>query len=136
MKIYPIGYTLPGDQAFLLPMVPSLLRITPAVGGEGAPQPIDVLLANFAGETVSHVVADSSLFKAESLHYSADYQISQLQQNAAANAVLKKYLPQFAAPSHTGVGVLPLSALPKFIPNISADQIQAMQTELAKIPVE
>jgi len=135
MKIYPLGYTQPGDQAFTLPMMPALLRITAASKGDGSPLPINALLATFAGEATSNLAAIPGLFKAEALHYSADFQIAQLQQNPAANAVLEKYLPK-SLPRHGGMTVLPLDALPKFITSISQEQVQAMQAELEKIPVE
>jgi hypothetical protein len=136
MKTYPLGYTQPGDQAFTLPMIPALLRITAAAKGEGSPLPINALLATFSGETPpSNMAADKALFKAEPLHYSVDFQIAQLQQNPAANAVLEKYLPK-SVPRHGGMAVLPLDVLPKFITSINQEQVQAMQAELEKIPVE
>src|SRR5579862_6671140 len=135
MKIYALGYTRSGDQAFILPMTPALLRITATAKSEGSPLAINALLANFAGEAPSDLAANPALFKAEALHYSVDFQIAQLQQNPAANAVLEKYLPK-SVPRHGGLGALPLEALPKFITSISLEQVQAMQGELEKIPVE
>src|ERR1700730_18166788 len=41
MKIYPLGYTERGDQAFTLPMMPALLRITAAAKNAGSPLPIN-----------------------------------------------------------------------------------------------
>jgi hypothetical protein len=38
MKTYPLGYTQPGDQAFTMPVVTALLRITAAAKGEGSPR--------------------------------------------------------------------------------------------------
>ena len=96
MKIYPLGYTGRGDQAFTLPMMPALLRITAAAKNAGSPLPINTLAANFAGESPSNLSVNSSLFKAEQLHYAVDFQIAQLEQSQAAIAVLEKFLPKGA----------------------------------------
>jgi hypothetical protein len=135
MKSYSLGYTQPGDQAFTLPMTPALLKITAATKAEGLPLPIGTLAANFAAEPAANVSADPALFKAEPLHYSVDFQVAQLQQSPATNAVLEKYLPK-SVPRRGGITVLPLAALPRFVPSIGQDQIQAMQAELEKIPVQ
>jgi len=135
MKVYPLGYTESGDQAFSLPMLTALLRVTAAKQGEGSPLPINTLVAKFAGEPATKMSADPALFKAEPLHYSLDFAIYQLQQSAAANAVLEKYLPP-SAPHRGVITVLPLERLPDVYPKLSPDLMQAMQTDLQKIPVE
>jgi hypothetical protein len=135
MKVHPLGYTEPGDQAFTLPMLTALLRITAAKKGEGSPLPINTLTANFAGEPPTKMSANPALFKAEQLHYSLDFAIQQLQQNAAANAVLEKYLLP-SVPRHGAITALPLERLPDFYPKLTQDLMRAIQTELQKIPVE
>jgi len=135
MKIYPLGYTESGDQAFKLPMVPALLRITAVAKGEGAPLPINTLAANFVGETPATLPVTPALFNAGSPNYSVDFAIGQLQQNPAANAVLEKYLPK-SVPRSGFITVVPLDVLPKFMPAVSQELLQSMQAELEKIPVE
>jgi hypothetical protein len=135
MQVYALGYTAPGDQAFSLPMLPALLRITVAAKNAGSPLPIDALAAHFVGESSNNPIADPALFKSEPLHYSVDFQIAQLLQNTAASAVLEKYLPK-SVPRSGFTNVLPLKMLPRFAPAVTAELLQSMQTELEKIPAE
>jgi hypothetical protein len=135
MRIYTLGYTVSGDQAFVLPMMPALLRITVATHGEGAAQTINALVASFVGETPTEMRADPDLFKKEVLTYSSDFQIAQIQHSPAAAAVLAKYLPTTALQDKR-LGVLPLTTLPMLVPGIAQQQIQAAQAELARIPVD
>ena len=135
MKIYLLGYTESGDQAFRLPMIPALLRITRAALGADAPLPINVLAANFVGENASALAVNSALFNAAPLHYGVDFSVAQLEQNAAATAVLDKYLPT-QVPRTGFIKAMPLDLMPKLLPAVSQELIQTMQTELEKIPVE
>jgi hypothetical protein len=135
MKIYPLGYTESGDQAFKLPMMPALLRITAVAKGEGAPLPINTLAASFVGETATTVPIDPALFNAAPPHYGIDFPIAQLQQNPAANTVLEKYLPK-SVPRSGYFTLVQLDMLPKFMPAVSQELIQSMQAELEKIPIE
>jgi hypothetical protein len=134
MQIYPLGYTNPGDQAFSLPMLTALFRITAVDRSAESPRPIADLLATFAGEPNINAAADPSLFKKESLHYSADFQISQLQQNSAANAVLEKYVPKALLGS--GINALPLDIAHSVTHTLTEDQMRSIQDELQRIPVE
>jgi hypothetical protein len=133
MKIYPIGYTGPGDQAFTLPVTTALLKITTVAKSEGRPRPIGDLAATFAGDLPSTATANAALFKAEPLHYGLDFQISQIEENPAANAVLEKYLPKQLLSSRAAV--MPLSILPN-ITHVSPDTMHAIEAELTKIPVD
>jgi hypothetical protein len=135
MKIYALGYTGAGDQSFILPMAPALLRITAAGQRAGTPQSINALAARFVGETPSSLTLDPLLFKPEVLTYSVDFPIAQLQQSPAATAVLDKYLPKGVLQNHS-IGWMPLSTLSSSIPGITAEQIQAVQAELSAIHVE
>ena len=135
MKSYPLGYTAPGDQAFTLPMVPALLRITRAAKGDGSPSAINVLAANFVGENASALAVNSALFDAAPLHYGVDFAVAQLEQNAAATAVLDKYLPT-QVPRTGFIKAMPLDLMPKLYPAISPELLKSMQVELEKIPVD
>jgi len=68
------------------------------------------------------------------LRYPADFQIAQLQQNPAANAVLENHLPA-AVLQNQFVSVLTLGKLLK-LTEVTLDQVQAVQAELKSIPVE
>jgi hypothetical protein len=116
-------------------MAPALLRITAAAQREGTPQSINALAASFVGETPSSLTVDPLLFKPEVLTYSVDFPIAQLQQNPAATVVLDKYLPKGVLENYS-IGWMPLSTLASFVPGITAQQMQAVQAELATIHVE
>jgi hypothetical protein len=135
MRIYTLGYTVSGDQAFVLPMMPALVRITVATHSEAATQTINALVANFVGETPAEMRADPDLFKKEVLTYSSDFQIAQIQHSPAAAAVLAKYLPNTVLQDKR-LGVLPVTTLPMAVPSITQQQIEEAQAELVRIPVE
>ncbi len=135
MKVYPLGYTPSGAQAFRLPMVTALLRITAAPSTAGSPQPINVLAANFVGETAENLTADLALFKAPVLTYSTDFQLGMLEHSPAATAVLEKHLPHELLQDRR-LTVMPVTAMPMFIPKITEQQVKEIQAELETIPVE
>ena len=135
MKVYPLGYTGGGAQAFRLPMITALLRITAAASGAGSPQPINILAANFVGGTADNLTADPTLFKAPVLTYSADFQLGMLEQSPAATAVLEKHLPHKLLLQHM-LTVMPVTAMPRFIPEVTEQQVKDIQAELETIPVE
>jgi hypothetical protein len=134
MKVYLLGYTGAGDQAFTMPVSPALLRVTAASKSEGQPHPIGELAATFSGNLYSPANANPALFKPEILHYSIDFQIGQLELDPRAKAVLQKYLPKavFAIPV---AAAIPLNIVP-MIMHVDPDTMQAMDAELKKIPVE
>src|SRR6185437_9081915 len=133
MQIHALGYTGPGDQAFTMPVAPALLRITAATVGAGKPRPIGDLLGAYAGDFSTAASADPALFSSAPMHYGLDFEVAQLQQNAAANAVLEKYLPKKALQGF--LRVLPLSQLLQFT-HTNSQTAQSLATELGKIPVE
>jgi hypothetical protein len=67
------------------------------------------------------------------MHYALDFQLAQIAENPAANAVLEKYLPKTMLQSR--MTVFPLSMAASFA-HVSPDTMQAMEAELTKIPVE
>jgi hypothetical protein len=134
MKIYPLGYTSPGDQTFTMSVAPALLRITAVDNSAGQPRPIGELIGTFAGDVSSAAAANPARFKVEAMHYSLDFQIAQLQMDSAARAVLEKYLPaMLLKPPFNG---LPLSMASAKVARLSSDKVEAMAAELAQIPVE
>jgi hypothetical protein len=135
MKVYPLGYTRSGGQAFRLPLVSALLRITAATNVENSPQPINVLAANFVAETADNLMADPTLFKAPVLSYSTDYQLGMLEQRPAARAALEKHLPRDVLLQHR-LTAFPVAALPMFLPSVTEQQIKDVQADLMAIPVE
>jgi hypothetical protein len=135
MRIYPLGYTAAGEQAFQLRMLPALLRITAVAKAEGTPEPINVLVSKLVGEEANDLRADPALFKVPALHYSADFQIGMLEHSPAAAAVLEKHLPHSLLLEHRWTA-FPVTMLPMFLPDITEQQIEAIQAELATIPVE
>jgi hypothetical protein len=133
MKIYPLGYTAPGDQAFTPPLAPALLRITAAAPGAGEPRRIGELTAAFAGDLPSAGPADPARFVSGPMHYALDFPLAQIEASPAGKAVLERYVPSRYLRSP--MNVLTLEAVAKMAA-MSPDQMKAMSAELAKIPVE
>jgi hypothetical protein len=133
MKIYLLGYTGAGDQAFTMPVSPALLRVTAASRSE-QPHPIGELAATFSGNLYAPAAPNPALFKPEVLHYSIDFQIGQLELDPRAKAVLQKFLPKavFAIPV---AAAIPANILP-MVMHIDPGTMQAIDAELKKIPVE
>ncbi len=132
MKIYTLGYTGPGDQAFTMPAASALLRITAADKGAGQARPIGELAGVFFGDESTAKAADPALFASAPIHYDVDFQIAQIQQSPAGNALLEASLPPrfLRAPF---IYMTPEMAA-KLAP-LNADQLAVLKAKLAEIPV-
>ena len=133
MKIYPLGYTGPGDQAFTMPLAPALLRITAVEKGAGESQPIGKLTGAFAGDISTAGPADPARFSSEPMHYDLDFSATQIQQSHAGAAVLERYVPKRYLRSP--LSFLTLEMIAK-MSALNSDQLRSLRAELVKIPVE
>ena len=132
MKVYPLGYTAPGDYAFMPPISSGLLRITAARAGEGEPHPLGELTGAFTGNGASGGKADLDRFKAEPATFSADYPISQMVANPAARAALEQRLPQNVVAHASFMSPTQLAKSGR----LKAQDLQALDAALKKIPAQ
>jgi len=144
MKVYPLGYTAAGTQAFVPLFAPALLRFT-KTGPPDRDLPtgsLTELLAKFAGDTTHLEAPKIRPFKVETEYFSIDYKLGELLSDSRARSLLLKYIPsstKLAAEMPIVLG-FPLAYLPYFagdrFRDISAAQLSAVSPELASIPVK
>ena len=136
MKIFELGYTLPGDHAFSLLMRPSLIRVNAASERDAEPEPLSTLLDRFAGEPTEPRELNAEAFKADPVQYSVEFPIAQLCLNPEARLVLEKLLPPEAfkipARAFTVESLVSLGIIGKEY----AARIPLIDAELKNIPVE
>jgi hypothetical protein len=152
MKIYALGFTDAGVQAFVPVFVPCLFRFTRAA------QPVEPLafgtvaqlLARFIGDTVSAPPLPLRSFIEQPERFSADFTLRQLMADERTAAIIEKHIPDSAKikdalPS----GAWPLSELrrrsaaaeacrdkPDELPCLTAESFAAISADLAKILVK
>ena len=95
MKIYELGITNGGLQAFDLPMAPSLLRFQ-RVGTQGSGKeavPVQTLIARYLKDP--SIVAPPKVVPIQppAPHYSAEYTIGELLDDPKTSPLVRKYLP-------------------------------------------
>jgi hypothetical protein len=95
MKIYELGYTSGGLQAFDLPIAPSLLRFQrlAAHKSEEEAVPIQTLIAKFLKDPSIARPPKAVAIQRPAPYYSAEYTIGELLDNPKTSALVKKYLP-------------------------------------------
>jgi len=141
MKIYALGYTTGGIQAFTPVMAPCLLRLTKTPPGE-TPRTatISQLLAEFIGEPANPPAAKGRPFQLEKQYYSSEYTLDELLSNSRARAAIEKYTPQWVKlrSEYPLLGGLPVEMLRDFVgdeaPDTAKSRFNGLAAELLQIP--
>jgi len=95
MKIYPLGVTSGGLQAFDTHCAPCLLRFIRVqdADSQGAVLPIQTLIANFMNDPTTPAPPAALPIEPAPTVYSAEYTTGELMDNPKTDALLKQYLP-------------------------------------------
>jgi len=135
MKIYPLGYTQGGLQAFDPPITPSLLRFerTTAQESNGETRPVQTLIAQFLKDPTIAEPPKSVPIPQLASFYSAEYTIGELLDDPITSAMVKKYLPDL--PSAGFIRAATLEQLMSFSGSARIGDIFGLAGELAKTPV-
>lgn len=135
MKIYPLGYTEGGLQAFNLPLVPGLVRFQrTAVHGSEESAPVQTLIANFLSDSSLAKPPHAAPIQHQKAYYSAEYTIGELLDNPKTAALVKKYLPNL--PSAGVFRALSVEQIMSFASLGNFGDLCGLAEELAKTPVE
>jgi hypothetical protein len=135
MKIYPLGYTQGGLQAFDPPITPSLLRFQRTVAQESKEEavPVQTLIAKFLKDPSIAESPKAVPIKHPAPSYSAEYTIGELLDNPKTRALVERYLPNL--PSVFYIRAITVEGLMGFPNSASIGDICGLAGELAKTPV-
>lgn len=141
MKIYPLGYTRGGSQAFVQPITPALLRFskTGTLKVNMTTGSLTELLAKFAGDTTHARPPELRPFKVETEYFSAEYKLGELLDDPRATSILEKYVPSLVKlatemPISRGVALKDCIYLEEESrQGVDAAQLSAASAELGKI---
>lgn len=149
-KVYPLGYTTPGPQAFAPVMATSMLRLT-RVDSADAALPIGnmtELLARFVGDTTHPRAPELRAFTVTVEHFSEKSQLNDLIANPRTRAILEKLMPatvrMVSTKPNMGLASLSMlmasspyaSAIEKFSPDgLGVENLYAVLAEISTIPV-
>jgi hypothetical protein len=134
MKIYDLGNTGGGLQAFDLPITPSLLRFKRIVAQESkGAVPVQTLIARFLKDSSIAEPPKAVPIQHPAPSYSAEYTIGELLDNPKTSALVKKYLPHL--PSVFYIRALTVENLMGFPNSSSIGDLCGLAQELAKTPV-
>jgi hypothetical protein len=135
MKIYELGNTGGGLQAFDLPITPSLLRFQRIAAQESKEEavPVQTLIAKFLKDPSIAEPPKAVPIQHPAPSYSAEYTIGELLDDPKTNALVKKYLPNL--PSVFYIRAITVEGLMGFPNSENIGDICGLARELAKTPV-
>jgi hypothetical protein len=134
MKVYTLGYTNGGLQAFDPPMAPCLLRfvrVEEANATDAAP--IQTLLARFLKDPTIEQPPAAVAIQVPAPHYSPEYTIGELLENPQTSELVKKYLPSL--PSFGWVRAMTVEQISSMGRTFNHGDPAGLIRELEKIPV-
>lgn len=135
MKVYELGATQGGLQAFDPPITPSLLRIrriAPHETHEGA-VPVQTLIARFLKDSSIAEPPKAVPIERPTLFYSAEYTFGELLDDPKTGDLVKKYLPKL--PPLGFIRAITLEQLMSFPGIGNMGDACGLAAELAKTPV-
>jgi hypothetical protein len=135
MKIYELGNTQGGLQAFDPPVTPSLLRFRKIGTGKSTEGdvPIQTLLARFLKDPSFAASPNAVPIQHTAKFYSAEYTIGELLDNPKTSALVKKYLPNI--PPVGFIRAITVEQLMSFSGLGNIGDVFGLAGELAKTPV-
>jgi len=135
MKIYPLGYTQGGLQAFDPPLTPSLLRFqrTTAQESNEETRPVQTLIAQFLKDPTIAEPPKPVPIPRPTSSYSAEYTLGELLDDPITSTMVKKYLPNL--PAIGFIRVLSLEQIMSFPDSARVGDLCGLARELAKTPV-
>ena len=142
MKIYRLGRTSVGSQAMHLPLIPCLLRLTPARGtaAGGLSANLTELLARFIGDTTNPSTPSLRPFVQPREYYSLDFTLDELLDNSRARAAVEKFQPDLIkmrakSPLIGGLaGRALVNSFDNESPGTAYAQVKDLEAALAQIP--
>ena len=135
MKIYPLGYTQGGLQAFDPPITPCLFRFerTTAQESNEETRPVQTLIAQFLKDPTIAEPPKSVPIPQLASFYSAEYTIGELLDDPITSAMVKKYLPDLPSDGFLRAGTL--EQIMSFPGGARIGDIYGLAGELTKTPV-
>jgi hypothetical protein len=135
MKVYELGSTQGGLQAFDPPITPSLLRMRKITADKSTKEtvPIQTLLARFLKDPSIAAPPNAVPVQHTAKFYSAEYTIGELLDNPKTNALVKKYLPNL--PPVEFIRAITVEQLMSFSGLGNIGDVFGLAGELAKTPV-
>lgn len=144
MKVYPLGYTPAGTQAFSLLVFPSLLRFTRVEQMDSAlpSGSLTELLTRFVDDRTQPAAPAVRPFKAVTEYYSVDWPLNELLADPRTRALIEKHAPAWLKlPTEVPLtGGLPIDYLRHFSmvgpSERTTAQFNVLAAELSQIPVK
>ena len=134
MKVYTLGYTDGGLQAFDPPLTPCLIRFVrvDSSRGEDAALLVQALIARFLKDPSVAEAPKPVPIQQAIPYFSAEYTIGELLDNPGTSTLLRKYLPNL--PSVGFIRAVTLEQLMTFPDSNKIGDISGLAAELSKIP--
>jgi hypothetical protein len=137
MKVYRLGNTRGGLQAFRPFMVPCLFRFTKVEDTQSVKvsENVQKLIADFVQDPSTEKPPATTKLEVKPEHYSSEYTLGELLGDERTKALLDQYLP--GIPRKGIVRVLTLDQFAKYITSDSnVEKIASLRGALKKIPVQ
>jgi hypothetical protein len=136
MKIYKLGLTPGGLQAFDPPMTPSLLRFERVVGDESKQTalPVQTLFAAFLKDPTIAVPPKAIPIQQGPQFYSVQYTLGELLDDPRTSALIRKYAPRITSIRFARAQTLE-QLIASATPNQAGDLLE-LSREISKVPVE
>jgi hypothetical protein len=133
MKVYSLGETGGGIQAFDPPLAPSLLRFS-RVGTPGPTSPVQTLIAKFLKDPTIETAPTPSPIKEPAEMFSAEFTLGELMVDPRTAPLVKKYLPNL--PPVGFIRAFTLEQIQPFAESFgTVVDVSGLVQELRKIPV-
>ena len=136
MKVYKLGYTRGGLQAFQTVLTPCLFRFTKvtSIGDDSVSDHVQSLISKWIGDPSIAKPPAAVPIQVSPKHYSSQYTLGELLDDPRTKALVDQYLTNL--PHHPFIRVLTLEQLSQFIGNNDdAAKFCALGEALKKIPV-
>jgi hypothetical protein len=134
MKVYALGYTSGGLQAFDPSMTPCLLRFVRVEDSNATDAaPIQTLIARFLKDPTIEKPPVAVAIQVPAPHYSQEYTIGELLENPQTSELVKKYLPSL--PSFGWVRAMTVEQIWSMAETSNPGDPAGLIRELEKIPV-
>jgi hypothetical protein len=134
MKIYPLGSTQGGLQAFDAPLAPCLLRFRRIAPSESrGTLPIQSLVAKFLDDPTISAPPKATSIQEPVQFYSAEYTLGELEDNPSTSPLVRKFLPNL--PPIAFIRAVTVEQLMQFPGIGNVGDVYGLAGELAKTPV-
>ena len=133
MKVYSLGETGGGLQAFDVPTAPSLLRFS-RIDNPGPTSAVQMLIANFLKDPTIETAPNASPITRPTEMFSAEFTLGELMDDPRTAPLVKKYLPNL--PPIGFIRAFTLEQMQQFAESFGmVGDVSGLVQELHKIPV-